>query len=153
SAGAGQAGAPQSLAQAAHRGRRGCPGAGSEPAPQPVRADAENDEDDGQGRTAEDDARDEGDVSGDAVIICHLASPESRNRGWSAAPTRSVFAQTSRIGLLHFSPFDAASIAARSAGKSGANVRRLALARARDKFWRRPRSVPRSREPEGRRRR
>ena len=56
-AGARQARAAQGLAQAPHRRRRRRVGAGSEPAAQPVRADAEDDEDGRQGRHAEDDAR------------------------------------------------------------------------------------------------
>ena len=39
---------PESVAQAPHRRRRGRVGAGSQPAAQPVRADAEDDEDGGQ---------------------------------------------------------------------------------------------------------
>ena len=54
---AGQAGTPQGVAQAADRGRRRRLGAGGQPAAEPVRADAEDDEDGRQGRHAEDDAR------------------------------------------------------------------------------------------------
>ena len=59
-AGAHQARAHQGLAQAPHRDRRRRHRPGSEPPAQPVRADAEDDEDDVQGRRhAEDDAQHE----------------------------------------------------------------------------------------------
>ncbi len=58
--GAREAGAPQGVAQAAHRGGRRRFRAGGQPAAEPVRAGAENDENDGQGRDAEDAARNEG---------------------------------------------------------------------------------------------
>ena len=51
-----EARAPEGVAQAADRRRRRGIGAGSEPAAEPVRADAEDDEDGRQGRPAEDDA-------------------------------------------------------------------------------------------------
>ena len=51
-AGAAQARAPQGLAQAPHRRRRGRAGAGGEPAAQQVRADAEDDEDDARRQPA-----------------------------------------------------------------------------------------------------
>ena len=54
-AGARQARAPQGVAQAPHRRRRRRHRAGSQPAARPVRADAEDDEDGGEG-SAEDDA-------------------------------------------------------------------------------------------------
>ena len=58
---------PQGVAQAADRGRRRRLGAGGQPAAQPVRADAEDDEDGRQGRHAEDDARHEGDAARPAL--------------------------------------------------------------------------------------
>ena len=62
-----EAGDHQGIAQAAHRGRRGGFGAGGEPGAEPVRADAEDDENGRQGRHAETDARDEGHAAGRAL--------------------------------------------------------------------------------------
>ena len=67
-AGARQTRIAQSLAQAPHCRRRRRLGAGSQPPARSVRADAENDEDDGEGRNGEDDAVDERNVSGNAVV-------------------------------------------------------------------------------------
>ena len=66
-AGAREAGDPQGLAQAPHRRRRRRERAGGQSAAQPVRADAEDDEDGGQGRHAEDAARHEGHAARHAV--------------------------------------------------------------------------------------
>jgi signal recognition particle GTPase len=51
---------PQGVAQTPHRVGGGRFGAGGQPAPEPVRAGAEDDENDGEGRDAEDDAGNEG---------------------------------------------------------------------------------------------
>ena len=59
--------ADQGLAQTPHRRRRRRLGAGSQPPARPVRAGAENDENDGQRRDDEDDAVDERHVSGTAL--------------------------------------------------------------------------------------
>ena len=75
-----QAGDPQGVAQAAHRRGRRRLGAGGEPAAQPVRADAEDDEDGRQGRHAEDDARNEGHAAGDALVQHRSADAPSGGR-------------------------------------------------------------------------
>ena len=62
-----QARADQGLAQAPHRRRRRRPGAGGQPAAQPVRADAEDDEDDERRQFRTHDARNEGHASGHAL--------------------------------------------------------------------------------------
>ena len=84
-AGARRARAHQGVAQAPHRRRRRRHGAGSQPAAQPVRADAEDDEDGGQGRHEEDDARHEGAgcVAGGAVAV-------PVDRPWRADPRLSL---------------------------------------------------------------
>ena len=64
----------QGLAQAPHRGRRRRLGAGSEPPAEPVRADAEDDEDDEGRQPAADDAGDEEHVSRYAL------TPERRDK-------------------------------------------------------------------------
>ena len=66
-AGARQTRIAEGLTQAPDRGRRRRLGAGSQPAAQPVRADAKDDEDGRQGRHAEDAAGDEGHAAGNAV--------------------------------------------------------------------------------------
>src|SRR5690606_3884957 len=55
------------LAQAPHRGRRRCAGAGGQPAAQAVRADADHDEAHAEGWACEDDARHEGHAAGHAM--------------------------------------------------------------------------------------
>src|SRR5690606_2689912 len=57
----------QGLAQAPHRGRRRCAGAGGQPAAQAVRADADHDEAHAEGWACEDDARHEGHAAGHAM--------------------------------------------------------------------------------------
>ena len=66
----------------------GVSGAGSEPAAQPVRADSENDENDGQGRHGQDDALDEGDVPRDAVALLPHAGERLAARGLAVNVTR-----------------------------------------------------------------